>query len=224
MVRLTLKRSLRDDSCCRVDVMKGGTGLRFFSACSDRLNYIRGAIQIVDNSARRWPRCVTRMSHRSLLLRRAVRTGGFLAFRATSMVQYSSLLKRADFTFAFDDEAQRNGLHAAGGKAAANFVPQQRRDFVTDQAVEHAAGLLRLHQVNIDCQRLVECLLHSIGGDFVEHHAENGRLIRLLRLEFFLQMPADGFAFAIRVSRQVDGIDAFGRLLQLGDELLSCLR
>ena len=31
MVRFTLKRSLRDDSCCSVEVMNGGTGLRFFS-------------------------------------------------------------------------------------------------------------------------------------------------------------------------------------------------
>ena len=30
-VRFTLKRSLREASCCRVDVMNGGTGLRRFS-------------------------------------------------------------------------------------------------------------------------------------------------------------------------------------------------
>ncbi len=33
-------------------------------------------------------------------------------------------------------------------------------------------------------------------------------------------MEADGFAFAIRVSRQVDRIHALGRRLQLRDELL----
>ena len=31
MVRFTLKRSLRADSCCKVEVMNGATGLRFFS-------------------------------------------------------------------------------------------------------------------------------------------------------------------------------------------------
>ena len=31
MVRFTLKRSLRAASCCNVDVMNGGTGLRRFS-------------------------------------------------------------------------------------------------------------------------------------------------------------------------------------------------
>ena len=31
MVRFTLKRSLREDSCCKVEVMKGATGFRFFS-------------------------------------------------------------------------------------------------------------------------------------------------------------------------------------------------
>ncbi len=31
MVRFTLKRSLRAASCCNVEVMNGGTGLRRFS-------------------------------------------------------------------------------------------------------------------------------------------------------------------------------------------------
>ena len=31
MVCLTLKRSLREDSCCMVEVMNGATGLRRFS-------------------------------------------------------------------------------------------------------------------------------------------------------------------------------------------------
>ena len=31
MVRFTLNRSLRADSCCSVEVMNGATGLRFFS-------------------------------------------------------------------------------------------------------------------------------------------------------------------------------------------------
>ena len=32
-------------------------------------------------------------------------------------------LERLDFAFAFDDQAQRDGLHASGGEAAANFIP-----------------------------------------------------------------------------------------------------
>ena len=53
----------------------------------------------------------------------------------------------ADFLFALDDQAQRDSLHASGGKAAADFIPEQRRNFVADDAIEDAAGLLRVHQM-----------------------------------------------------------------------------
>ena len=53
----------------------------------------------------------------------------------------------ADFLFALDDQAQRHSLHPPGGKAAAHFVPEQRRNFVAHDAIEHAAGLLRVHQI-----------------------------------------------------------------------------
>src|SRR5579864_3534522 len=42
------------------------------------------------------------------------------------------LLERFDLAFALDNQAQRDSLHAPGGKAAANFVPQQGRDLVAD--------------------------------------------------------------------------------------------
>ena len=42
MVRFTLNRSLRAASCCRVEVMNGGTGLRRFSRVGDRLDDVIG--------------------------------------------------------------------------------------------------------------------------------------------------------------------------------------
>ena len=82
------------------------------------------------------------------LTKRAFRTGGFFAVRLTSMVQYSRFSKRADLALALDDQPQRDGLHAAGGKSAPHLVPKQRRNLVSDQPVEHAARLLRLDQVD----------------------------------------------------------------------------
>ena len=67
--------------------------------------------------------------------------------RSTSTVQYSRLMEGADLALALHDHAQRHGLHAAGGETAAHFVPEQRRDLVAHQPVEHAARLLRVHQV-----------------------------------------------------------------------------
>ncbi len=55
-----------------------------------------------------------------------------------------------DLAFALDDEAEGNGLDAAGGEAATDLVPEERGDLVADEAVENAAGLLGVHQVFVD--------------------------------------------------------------------------
>jgi hypothetical protein len=51
----------------------------------------------------------------------------------------------ADFLFALHDQPQRHRLHPAGRKSAAHLVPQQRRNFVPHQPVQHAPRLLRVH-------------------------------------------------------------------------------
>ena len=79
----------------------------------------------------------------------------------------------ADFLLALDDQAQRDGLHASGGKSAAHFVPEQRRNFVAHQAVEHAARLLRVHQVFVHLRGMLERGANRFRRDLVEHHAED---------------------------------------------------
>ncbi len=68
-------------------------------------------------------------------------------------------------------------------------------------------------------QRLLERLLDGVLGDLVEHHPEELGAV-LAVLQFFLKMEADGFALAIRVSRQVHGVGALGGRFQLCDQLL----
>jgi len=128
-----------------------------------------------------------------------------------------------DLALAFDDQPQSDGLHAPGGKAATNLVPQQRRNLVAHDAVEHAPGLLRIHQVLIDFARVLECLLHGPLGDLVEADAHDALGSALRRLgavaELAGKVPGDGFAFAIRVGRQVDCVGILGKLLQPGQNL-----
>ena len=95
--------------------------------------------------------------------------------------------ERADFQLAFDDQAQRHSLHAPGGKSAADFVPQNRRNLVTHQAVEHAARLLRVHQILVHLGGMLEGRLDGLLRDFVEHHAINlwrASSVFLLRASF----------------------------------------
>ena len=79
----------------------------------------------------------------------------------------------ADFLLALDDEAEGDGLDASGGKAAANFVPEERRNFVADEAIEDATGLLRVDEIFIYLRRMLECGANCFRRDFVEHHAED---------------------------------------------------
>ena len=131
-------------------------------------------------------------------------------------------LKRFDFALTFNNQAQRHGLHASGGKAATDFVPQQRRDLITHNAVQHAARLLRVHQVAVDIAWMLERLLHRFLGDLIKGHAMEFNpafflfLAAAVLAEFFFQMRGNGFAFAVRVRRQIHGKRAFGQLLQFG--------
>ncbi len=138
------------------------------------------------------------------------------------------LLEGLDLALALDDQAQRDGLHAAGGEPAAHLVPQQRRDLIPDQAVENAASLLRVHQVLVDLARMQEGLLHRTLGDLVERNAMEGDAVAAFLLlaagavfgELFREMGGDGLALAVGVGRQVHGRRRLRQLLQLGDHLL----
>ena len=142
--------------------------------------------------------------------------------------------ERADLAFPLHDHPQRHGLHAPGRKAAPHLIPQQRRNLVPHQAIQHATRLLRVHQVLIDLAGMLEGRAYCPRRDFVEHHPENmifpqlRFLLTFARLSFlflacairavlpvlgghgrfqnFRQMRADGFAFTIGVGGQVDGV------------------
>ncbi len=136
-------------------------------------------------------------------------------------------LELLDLALALDDEAESYGLDASGGETTADFVPQQGRDLEADEAVEDAAGLLGIDQVPIDLAGMGEGLLHGLLGDFVEGDAMDGlRLFFMaaatvgVAAEFFGEMGGNGFAFAVRIGRQIDGVGGAGKLFEVGDYLL----
>ena len=120
-------------------------------------------------------------------------------------------LEGADLALALYDQAQRHRLHPAGGEPAPDFVPQQRRDLIADNAVEHASRLLRIHQVLVDLPRMLESFLHRPLGDLIESDAMDRDAVRLLATlaaaiarQFLGEMRRDGFAFAIRIGGEID--------------------
>ena len=136
--------------------------------------------------------------------------------------------KGADFRLAFADQPQGRALHPAGRQAAADFLPQERRELEADQVVERPAGLLGIHQFLQDVARMRHGIQHGILGDFVEHHALDVLVLeQLFRLQDLQQVPRDRFAFAVRVGCEVDVVglahcrrDGVNVLGVLGDDLV----
>ena len=54
-----------------------------------------------------------------------------------------------DLLLSVNDQAECDGLYAACGKLRLDFPPQYGRELETDQAVQYAARLLRVHEVRL---------------------------------------------------------------------------
>ena len=119
------------------------------------------------------------------------------------------------------DDTGGNALHAARGQPRLDLLPQHRRDFVTEQAVEDAPRFLRIDQPAVDVARRLDGGADRRRGDFVEHHPLH--VDPLGRLQHLLQVPGDRLAFAIFVSRQVQHFCFGEQFLELGD-LLALVR
>src|SRR5208282_3764463 len=118
---LTLKRSLREESCCSLLVVNGGVALRrrsFFST--------ERTTQSAFSSDRRIFSASSPLDF-DLLFAFAEKTCVECGRLGGSQIGVDGpvffFLEGFDFAFAIDDQAQRNGLHASSGEAAADFVP-----------------------------------------------------------------------------------------------------
>src|SRR5712664_3061546 len=143
MVREGWKPSLRDASCWRREVMKGGVGWRRRS--------LRSTLVTVQ-SAPASPASTS--STRALASRRKLLWSSF--WPATSASRAATGGGR---------------LHAARREPAAHLVPEQRRELVADQPVEDAARLLRVEAVAVELAGLLERFEDRLLRDLVEQHA-----------------------------------------------------
>ena len=125
-----------------------------------------------------------------------------------------------NFQLTVPDQPHGHALHAACGQAAADLFPQERAQFVADQTIQLAPGLLGVEQVDIDGARVGHALLDALLRDLVKGHAVGCAGVQPQNVR---QMPADGLALAVRVGCQQDAVALFGLGLQLLDELLLAL-
>ncbi len=175
IVRLVVKPSLREASCCSVEVVNGGDGRRLRSLLTTSVT------------------CSTPLAAVTMRLRAAsavvaVGDGELFELLAVEFIELGGERLRGmralgfdrpvfagdegfDLFFALHDHAQRRRLHAAGGQAALHFAPQHRRQVEADQIIQRAARLLGIDQVGGDRARLGHRFLDRARGDFGEDHA-----------------------------------------------------
>ena len=68
-------------------------------------------------------------------------------------------------------EAYRHGLHAPCRQPLADFAPEQRREFISDDAVEHTACLLCVHLLHVDGARMMDRFGNGGLCDLMENDA-----------------------------------------------------
>ena len=118
--------------------------------------------------------------------------------------------EQLNLTFPIHDQPQSDRLNAPGRFRAGQFAPQHRRQGEADQIVERPARAIGINQVVIQFPRFRHCFGDGRLGDRVEGDALNMFGQHLFLRQHFLHVPANRFAFAIRVRREDQRVGGFG--------------
>ncbi len=153
----------------------------------------------------------------------AVETRGKTAFSAGKLcVQMPKFLADKVFYLLIfvNHKSCRYGLNAPRGKAGFDFAPKQRREFVADNPVENTSRLLGIHKIHVNVTGMTDAFRDNIFRYFVECDALRLFIVKPQKL---LKVPRNGFAFAVRVRREIDDGSFRGFFFELGDKLILAL-
>ena len=154
MVCAGAKPSLRLASCCSVEVVNGGGGLRLAGLAST-VATVKAALSSACLKASasapvpmssRWiflPSAPTRRASKVVAARRRERRDQRPVFARDEFL---------DFELAVADEPQRHRLHAAGRARARELAPEHRREREADEIIERAAGEISVDQRAVDAR------------------------------------------------------------------------
>ncbi len=93
----------------------------------------------------------------------------------------------------------------------ASLRHKQARQRIAPDAVEHAAGALRLVEMLVEAAGMLEAFVDALLGDLVEEDAlDLHLLVRLLHL--LHEVVGDGLALAVGVGGEQDLLDLLGLL------------
>lgn len=206
MVCDTVKPRRRAASCCSVEVVKGGGG-RLPDRVDGHVGHLigvgRGALQQLAGGFD------VGQTHRE-------HGGHFLAAGQGEIGCDAEIFlgaERLDLVLALHDQTGCHRLHAACRQRRLDLFPQHGRKLKTHYAVEHAARLLRVDQIQVYFARMLYGVLDGRAGDLVEHNA-----VGVLGLEFqhLEQVPRYGLSLAVLIGSQPHGLRLLGILFKIG--------
>ena len=144
-----------------------------------------------------------------------LKRGLFRVFQQSVQRPVLLRLEFGDLLIPVKYHAGDHALDPTGRQTPADLFPHHRRDLITHHTIQHAAGLLGVHQILIDSAGSGNALGHHLAGNLVKGNAA-GLIIR--QLQQVLEMPGNGFSLAVRVGGEIDGVAGSGSLFQLADQ------
>ncbi len=105
-------------------------------------------------------------------------------------------------------------MDATGGKAIAEFLPNESREVIADETVQDTTRFLGTTQILIDATGVFDARLDGVSGDLVE-----GDALRMFQSTRLGDMPRDRFALAVGVGREVDFARLLGEAGEGGDDM-----
>ena len=126
--------------------------------------------------------------------------------------------ERHALALTLDDQAGGHALDPTDRGALADLLAGGAGErAVAVDAVEQAAGLLGIDEAAVDVARVVHGVPDGRRGDLVEHHPLDRH--RRRRVEHLEQVPGDGLALAILISREVELGGVLHQLLEVADAI-----
>jgi len=112
-------------------------------------------------------------------------------------------------------------LHAPRRAGTRQLAPEHGGEVEADEIVEGAAGEVGVDQFGIDLARVFHRGGHGVPGNRVEHDALDRDVLseRPALLQRLDNVPGDGFAFAVRVGREDEGVGVFQGVRDVGNAL-----
>ena len=125
-------------------------------------------------------------------------------------------LKRLNLALTVADQTHGNRLDAPCGQPLTYLAPEEGRQLIANDAVQHTACLLGIHLGHVNWPRVMHRLLNRRFCDFVKDDAAVRRRINAKDMR---KMPCNCLPLTVRIARQIDFIGILCLFFECTDQI-----